>query len=234
MLERAIADGDFQPGSKIPTEKEIGETFMVSRITSAKAVDYLYNKNLIYRKQGKGTFVAQPLISDFSGSASFTEDMLKRGLKPSSKLIQLKKITHIEDVVEKKLKIPKNKEYYKLVRIRYANNNPMVVEYCYLPVNLYPDLSIEMFEESYLYEIIRNHYGYNPTWAEAIIEAAMGSKDEERMLDLDSKIPVLVVYRVTSDEKYRPLEYVHSVHRSDRFSFSSGRSKLVGPNRQGV
>ena len=59
LLDR-IQSGEFAPASAIPTERELGEDYGVSRITVIKALDMLERDGCIVRQQGRGTFVADP------------------------------------------------------------------------------------------------------------------------------------------------------------------------------
>lgn len=56
-LERAIASGEFTHGNQLPTEKELSETYQVSRITSKRALTELEQAGFISRIRGKGSFV---------------------------------------------------------------------------------------------------------------------------------------------------------------------------------
>lgn len=62
-LKLKMNSGELQPGHQLPTEAEISKQFKVSRITSKRALTELENEGLIYRIQGKGSFVndIQPL-----------------------------------------------------------------------------------------------------------------------------------------------------------------------------
>lgn len=53
-----IKAGQWPPAGRLPSEKELSEQFNVSRITVKKALGQLIEEGLIYRIQGKGTFVA--------------------------------------------------------------------------------------------------------------------------------------------------------------------------------
>lgn len=55
-----ITTGELKAGEKLPTEKEIGILYEVSRITTIKAMSDLEGKGLIFRVAGKGTFVTPP------------------------------------------------------------------------------------------------------------------------------------------------------------------------------
>ncbi len=57
-LKDKIAKGEYQPSDKLPTEAELSNLFNVSRITSKRALEELEKQNLIVRKRGSGSFVA--------------------------------------------------------------------------------------------------------------------------------------------------------------------------------
>lgn len=69
-LKAKIVSGELKAGDKLPTEAEISKQYNVSRITSKRALSELENANLIYRVQGKGSFVNSTI--DFNHSSSKT------------------------------------------------------------------------------------------------------------------------------------------------------------------
>jgi GntR family transcriptional regulator of arabinose operon len=58
-LRRAILSGELEPGRRIPSEPELFESLKISRTTIRQAWDAAVREGLLYRVQGKGTFVAQ-------------------------------------------------------------------------------------------------------------------------------------------------------------------------------
>ncbi len=56
-LTAKIESGELKSGDQLPTEADISKQYNVSRITSKRALTELENSNLIYRIQGKGSFV---------------------------------------------------------------------------------------------------------------------------------------------------------------------------------
>jgi GntR family transcriptional regulator, arabinose operon transcriptional repressor len=58
-LREEILSGRIRPGDQIPTEQELAISHGVSRITTTRAVKELENEGLIYRVQGRGTFVRE-------------------------------------------------------------------------------------------------------------------------------------------------------------------------------
>jgi len=58
-LRTKIAGGNFSPGSKIPTERDLAAQYGVSRPTVTRALKDLANEGLIERRVGAGSFVAE-------------------------------------------------------------------------------------------------------------------------------------------------------------------------------
>ncbi|MDE8209502.1 GntR family transcriptional regulator, partial [Erysipelothrix rhusiopathiae] len=58
-IQRDIMNGTLSVNSQLPTELELSTTYGVSRITSKRALNELEQDGLIYRVQGKGSFVAE-------------------------------------------------------------------------------------------------------------------------------------------------------------------------------
>ncbi|MBI3962513.1 MAG: GntR family transcriptional regulator, partial [Deinococcus sp.] len=79
LLRERIEAGEWEPGNQIPTEEELCERYKVSRITVREAIQGLVSEGLLYRQQGRGTFVAKAKIQQgLQRLTSFTEDMQLR------------------------------------------------------------------------------------------------------------------------------------------------------------
>lgn len=66
QLERMILEGSLEPGQKLPPERELAVQFDVSRPSLREAIQKLEAKNLVYRRQGGGTFVSESLLQGLS------------------------------------------------------------------------------------------------------------------------------------------------------------------------
>ncbi|MHA0855544.1 GntR family transcriptional regulator [Paenibacillus sp. CMAA1364] len=75
-LMAKIQSGELKSGDQLPTEAEISKQYNVSRITSKRALTELENSNLIYRVQGKGSFVNSIHISNRSSVHTRKEILL--------------------------------------------------------------------------------------------------------------------------------------------------------------
>ena len=69
---------------KDTSERELMETYQVSRITVRKAIDELVTEGYLYKIQGKGTYVKTDEGSNNLFSiTSCTDDVLRLRMKPS-------------------------------------------------------------------------------------------------------------------------------------------------------
>jgi GntR family transcriptional regulator len=221
IMRDKIEAGTYQPGQQLPSERELIETYEVSRITATAAIQKLVHSGLAYRIRGKGSFVARPKIRGLSSFGSFSDDIRARGMVPSSRTISSDIITADDDVKEH-LQLEADEKVLKISRLRFANDEPVALETAYIPEALFPGIENEDLEHGSLYEMMENKFGQFPTWSEGVFEAAAADDGEAELLDLEPGDPVLWVHRVTRNPNYTPIEWVHSLYRADRFSFSMG------------
>ncbi|MFW2332042.1 MAG: FadR/GntR family transcriptional regulator [Nitrospinota bacterium] len=74
QIEQMIIDGTFEPGEKIPTERQLSERLQISRVSLREAIQKLVSKGLIEVYQGRGTFVSKSVDG---GVANSLIDILK-------------------------------------------------------------------------------------------------------------------------------------------------------------
>lgn len=71
-LREQIVSGKYAPGERIPSEKELGESYSVSRITSKKALEILAQEGYIVRQPGRGSFVSEEFRNATAGPVGMT------------------------------------------------------------------------------------------------------------------------------------------------------------------
>jgi len=54
--------GEYQPGSRLPTESDLGRQFGVNRHTAREALRKLKSDGIVFSVKGRGTFVADSKI----------------------------------------------------------------------------------------------------------------------------------------------------------------------------
>ena len=132
ILRGNIWRGKWEPGDMIPPESELTERYGVSRTTVRQVLDMLVNEGLIYRQQGRGTFVAHPTVEQtLVRIVSFTDDMVQRGFKPGTRVLSAKLIPAPEDIA-RRLEIAPGEELACIKRLRLADEEPMSIEESHL------------------------------------------------------------------------------------------------------
>lgn len=90
-LREKIVSGEYAPGTLLPSETALTKIFGVSRVTVRQALAELEERGLIYRQQGRGTFVSEPHIrQQISHEAqTIVEALRNEGIEPEIKVIGL-------------------------------------------------------------------------------------------------------------------------------------------------
>lgn len=220
QLEEEIKDriekGDLVPGDLIPSEREYAQQHGISRMTVRQAINDLVNDGYLYRQKGKGTFVARKKIEQpLQGLTSFTEDMKKRGMTPSSRLLHFE-IVPAPEKIAKKLEIEPNAPVYDIRRVRLADDLPMALETSVISANLVQGLTKEQARGS-LYQTIEGKLGKRIDYARQVIESSTARQSESEALGIQEGSPVLLIQRNTFLTDGTPLEVVKSVYRADRY-----------------
>lgn len=212
---------ELKSDSKIKSEKEYSEEFKISRITIRRAIDELVRENYLIRIGGKGTFVSRKKGSlEFLQIISFTEDMQKQGYNVHSKVLDFN-IIEASDEIAGILNVEKNDKLFHLNRIRYANNMPMAIQDSYIISKYCPTLMDYDFSKLSLYRTLENYYNLKLSFANYVLEARLSSDRDNSIFKLNNTIAVFILKQTTYLDNGIPIEFVESVFRSDKYSFSN-------------
>jgi len=209
-----IAVNELGPDAAIPSERELMTTYDVSRATVRKAIESLIADGLLLRIHGKGTFVARPRLESRLHLASFSQDMRRRGLTPSTRLLAVELDRPPSDVA-KALGLGRTGMAWRLDRVRLADGQPIALENGWYPQHPLPDLDRQDLTGS-LYELFENHYGLLIDTAEQTLWGESADTATARRLDAPVHTPLLVFRRLSTAGR-QPLEYVVSRYRGDRY-----------------
>lgn len=223
QLEEAIRDKinkkEYLPGEELPTERELTELFNVSRMTIRQAISNLVYKGILYKIRGKGAFVSKEVIDKKLEIESFSDDMRKRGLVPGSRIIKFEKISPSEEIKEK-LNLLENEKIFFLNRLRLANNEPIAIEYCYLPEKFYPNIIKYNMANCSLYTIMKEEYNIHFNYMKQSMRALNLFKIDAEILLGKSKGVGLVSERLMYNISEVPIEYTKSIYHAERYTFN--------------
>jgi GntR family transcriptional regulator len=217
ILRSNITGREWQPGDMIPPESELIERYQVSRTTVRQVLDILANEGLIYRQQGRGTFVAHPTVEHgLVRIVNFTEDMRMRGCEPSSKVLFSGLVPAPQDIAEK-LQVELGEELARLERLRLADGEPMGVEESYLVHRYCPGVLQKDYVSSSLRETLVQDYDIRWTHARQTIRAILASRDLAELLAIRPKSALLFLERVSFSQQNIPVEFLRIYYRADRY-----------------
>ena len=216
-LRDRIAAGEWRPGDQVPTLRELCQLYGVSRITAIQALGALAHEGVLARKQGKGTFVAEPKIEHGPVRLlSFTEDIARRGHMPGSRILKLARIPASQTIAAR-LELAPGDAVVLLRRLRLTDGRPMGVQNAYLPDDLFPGLAEIREPIDSLYRLLDVRYGVVPTKATESYEPIVVDDEIGSLLGVRRGVPAFSVERVTRDQRNRLVEFTVSVLRGDRY-----------------
>lgn len=208
---------EWPQDSLIPSERELSDTFKISRMTIRQAIGELVTEGFLYRQRGRGTYVAQPKIEQ-SDVMSFTEAALNHGFKATTEVRRFD-ITLPAPAILDKLGLPDSEKVYYIQRFRMINNMIIAVEDVYLPLRYTGNLIKGDFTSS-IYKLLRDKYDYAIDHVHTNIEAVIPGEEEMYLFQAKKKIPVLKVTAVHITNRNIKLYYEESIYRSDKFLFN--------------
>jgi GntR family transcriptional regulator len=222
-----IVRGEYPLDEPIPTEGELQKLYGVSRTTVRLALAKLVNEGYIRRQQGKGTYVnprglvtkgkPQRLSRDMFGVKSTTRIIQSAGMKVRTEVRHFERGLASEEVAEK-LGIGPRDPVLHFQRIRYADDQPLVLEKSWIPTAQCPDLRREDVKSS-LYAVLFKKYHHRIAAAHQSLRAIVASEVEAQALDLQVGEPVMLVYGVTYLDDGRAIEAQESHFRAESIEF---------------
>jgi GntR family transcriptional regulator len=223
-----LAVRELGPDAAIPSERELMLAYDVSRATVRRAIESLIADGLLHRIHGKGTFVRTPRLRSRLHLASFSQDMRRRGLTPSTRLLSVA-LDEPPAEVARALDLGADGTAWRLDRVRLADGEPIALENGWYPRSRLPGLDRHDLSGS-LYDLFADVFDLPIDAAEQTLWGEAADASIARRLDAPVNTPLLVFRRVSSSGG-RPLEYVVSRYRGDRYQLhmSLGRDG-IGPS----
>ncbi len=233
-LRASLDDGEWRPGDRLPTERELAVRYGCSLITVRRALGELAREHRLERTRGRGTFATSPPIElDLGGSMSFTEEMQIRGLDPETRLLVACRQPAGEGTAEA-LGLPVGAPTLFVERLRISAGEPLLLEGVHLPADRFPGLLAADLEHASLYDLLTTRYGTRIVRAREWLEPIHPPRRVAELLHQDPHHPALLVESIAYGEHDVPIEYGRSYIRGDRTRYyvervvvRSDRSRLA-------
>jgi len=210
-----IKDGVYPPGQPIPSERILAESEGMSRMTVRNAISDLVQQGILFRQQGRGTFVSANKFTE-NNLMSFSKAIANKGKTPSTRVLffALAKAEDYPDIEP----LFGGQKVYVAKRLRLADETPVAIETVFLPFSHVPNLKKPMLEGS-LHDLMREKYDLEPKTCELSVSATLCTEADQRVLAVAKNTPVLNIrskYFSTSGE----LIYIEkAAYRGDMYEY---------------
>lgn len=206
IIRQRLIDNVWKPGDALPSEMQLASELQVSQGTVRKALNDMVAENLLYRRQGLGTFVSEH--TERRALFFFFKLQGKDGSRalPESVLLDCEQTTPTREEVEH-LELEPGTKVVRFTRVRSFQDTPFIVEDITLPQDLFPDFGIELQPPNNLFRFYQTIYGVTIAKAKEIITAEAATKQEADLLGLKVGAPLLQIDRTSKTIDGRPVEW---------------------------
>ncbi len=222
FLIAKISSGEWAPGSIIPSEIRLAQELNVSQGTVRKAITELVEANVLVRRQGKGTFVANH--DNDRALFHFFHIYNNNGVKflPECKTLRCKnKLATRKEA--NSLDIDINSKVVKIDRVRKLDNIPAIVETIILPMEPFEGLKELPAGElpNRLYELYETRFGITIHRADEQLRAISATKHDASILGIGAGSPLLEIKRIALTLDGTPIELRTSRCSTSRHYYSN-------------
>lgn len=228
-IKKAIEDGELKPDNQIPSERELCNKYNVSRITVRQAIAEAVNEGLLYKIQGKGTFVKQSKIEQgLVKLTSFSKTLLNKGLKASSQVIK-KDIIPINFQVANILNLDLSEQVVNMGVLGLANDESAVYYDSYFAF----DIGMEMIKAAERRVKLNKAFSTYDLYEDVniiidtinqTIEAVNCNKEIAKLLKVPEGTALLVITSIIYSRDKKPIEFKTAMYKADKYRFHITRS----------
>ncbi|MCE5236658.1 MAG: GntR family transcriptional regulator [Clostridiaceae bacterium] len=218
VVRSKIDEGEYPPGTCIPSENQLSEAFGLNRISVRSALEALENEGLLKSVQGKGVFVVGPKLErDLEKLGGFRQTMFERDQVPSTKVL-IKSLRKAGPLYAQILGIDEGDELWYIKRICLSNDEPVALEEIYIPSRIVPgfaDVDIGLFSifDVYQWNGVRLARGEQKLAVSHLDPAAA------RLIGLKGNNVVIEFSGVVYDENGKAMEFSRSYTKSEKCEY---------------
>ena len=214
-----IDTGELSQNDKLPSERALSEKYNISRVTVRYTLNELVQEGVITKRHGKGYFVAPPKKIEYrlDSLLGFFEEFAIKKMKCEISCLR-REFVNSPEKVQAAFGMESSEKIFLISRLLIVEDEPLAIDYLYLPANVARLLDGIDLSNSILYRIFENN-NYKLSSADQWIGAEKPTRDEAKMLGKKPGDPALVIYRKTRVEGDAVLGYSRTVYRADRYQY---------------
>lgn len=220
-IRELISSGALVPGDLIPSEPQLSRVLGVSQGTVKKAIDNLVWEKLLFRHQGKGTYISKVDFEKSLFRFFSYGDAEGRAVRAHKETTARERKVGPADIC-RRLHMVEDSELVFIERVGSIGGSPILVEYSWWPADVVPGLEDEnLYIPDYLYALVLDQFDVPVIRAEETLTADAADAHTAARLRISPGTPVVVLRRATYTRGERIVEVRTTKGRADRFSYKT-------------
>jgi GntR family transcriptional regulator len=231
LIKKAIKAGEWKPGEFLPAERDLSESFNVSRVTIRQALDNLILEGIIKKIKAKGTVVSKPKIEEqlFNKLIGTYQDLIEKGFKITNRILSF--CLEIPDENEiLNLNLSSSDRIFRVERLRFIDDQPYHYSFTAISQKLCPDFNAELLINDSMINVLDKNYGLKIYRVKRILEATIATQQDSKLFKTRIGAPVLLFYNTAFLKDGTPVEYTLNKIRGDisKFQIEISLDKVEG------
>ena len=221
-IRQKIKNHEYTFGQKLPYEYVLCMSYHCNKETMKKALDILVKEGLIIRRRGAGTFVkdydpamdnpvskfGRGLTAQYEGIKEVTSEVLEFEVVPA------------DEHLSEKLQIDVGDFVYHIIRLRFLDKIPHLIDITYIPISVVPNLKLQHLKGS-VYGYIEKVLKLKIQSCHLTINAALSTSLEQQYLGLKENEPYIQEEQISFLSNGSIFEYTLSRQHFSHFEFQT-------------
>ncbi|GGF20083.1 mannosyl-D-glycerate transport/metabolism system repressor MngR [Halobacillus andaensis] len=217
QIKKDIIKAKLNKDEAIPSENKLVTKYQVSRVTIRQAIQLLVQEDILYKVRGSGTYVKNVKIEhDIYRLQSFTEEMTHLNQTPTNQILDFN-MQNPSETIKETLQLKDGEKVFFIRRLRCVDDEPMILEETYMPVSLFPDLSVEVMTKSKYDYVEKKGYVIKERQGEILPLSPNEELKKTLQLENDSSILSMNLWAYFEDDTI--FEFTKLYYRSEKYTF---------------
>ena len=219
VLRRRISE-DMEVGQAFPSESALLKEFHVSRVTIRRALADLASDGLIRRIKGKGAFVGPKPAKQIPKLTGLINDLMTWKRNAMAKVLERAPVKATSEVAAK-LGLEPDEIVVRIKRVRYVDDAPLAYVVAHFPRRIGLLVLDEDLDRTPIVTLLSSKHGIPILEARQSIQASLADAELAALLEVPVGSPILQIERVYYTKDGKPVNFVRSSYRADRYHFTA-------------
>jgi len=217
-LASDISKGLLGPHEKLPSERELKESYDINRVTVRQALMQLESEGLIYRLIRRGWYVSpHRLLYDPTQTIGFMDLVSSQNRVPKTHILSQNELL-ASPWVNQKLGVKVNAPVYFLCRKRSIDGLDVLVEQIHINAQLCPNFFDYPLDS--ITNVFKQHFGITISRTQINMHPAPLNEAQADELKVAAGTPGLFLTRASYDQHDNIVEYDQEFWRHDALEIS--------------